>query len=75
MGKAFARLEKQVQGRSSTRQRWIPPTVRTAEVEKALLEVMAYLALHVATDENDASDSALVAAYHEFKKHLEGTVS
>lgn len=43
-------------------------------MEKFLLELGAYLALHVATDEEDASDSALVEAYHTFKKHLEGTI-
>lgn len=75
MGKAFRRLEKQVQGRTSTRQRWIPPAVRCAELEKALLEVMHYLATEVANDEASASDSAFTEAYHEFKKHLEGTVS
>lgn len=75
MGKTFKRLEKQVQGRTGSRQRWIPPTVRIAELEKFVLELGAYLALHVANDEDDPSDHALVEAYTEFKKHLEGTVS
>lgn len=74
MGKAFRRLEKQVQGRTAPRSRWIPPAVRCAEVEKFLLELGAYLALHIANDENDPSDVGLVESYHEFKKHLEGTV-
>lgn len=74
MGKAFRRLERQVEGRTGTRWRWIPPAVRCAEVEKFVLELGAYLALHVANDPDDPSDAALVEAYTDFKKHLEGII-
>lgn len=47
---------------------------RIRELEKLLLELGAYTALHIANDEEDASDQAVVEAYTEFKKHLEGTV-
>jgi len=43
-------------------------------VEVLLLELSAYLAFHVATDPETAGDAALVEAYEEFKKLLEGTV-
>lgn len=75
MGKAFRRLERQVQGRTPTRVRYIPLPHRTTELEVFLLELGAYLALHVANDPEDASDQAFIEAYHQFKKHLEGTVS
>lgn len=74
MARAFTRLERQVRGRSGSRTRYVPFPTRVAEMEKFLLELGAYLALHVANDPEDASDQALVAAYTDFKKHLEGTI-
>jgi len=43
-------------------------------VEVLLLELSAYIALHVATDSADPNDNGLVEAHEEFKKLLEGTV-
>jgi len=74
MGRAFTRLSSQVQGRHSSRPRFVPLPARFAELEKALLEVMHYLCTEVANDPASPSDSSLTAAYHEFKKHLEGTI-
>jgi len=74
MGKAFRRLETQVQGRRGLRTRYVPFPARVRELEKFLLELGAYLALHVANNPEDPSDAGLVESYEEFKKHLEGTV-
>lgn len=74
MGKAFTRLVNQVNGRHSSRPRVVPFQVRLAELEKATLELMAYLTVEVANDPQSSSDAALTAAYVEYKKHLEGTV-
>jgi len=74
MGKAFNRLEKQVQGRTGLRTRYVPFPVRMLEVEKFLLELGSYLSTVVATDPDSPGDAALVSAYTEYKKHLEGTV-
>lgn len=74
MGKAFRRLEKQVEGRRALRTRYVPFPARIRALEMLALELGAYLALHVANNPEDSSDSALVEAYEEFKKLLEGTV-
>jgi len=74
MGKAFTRLTSQVQGRTPGRTRYVPLPARLAELEKAILETLHYLCTEVANDPASPSDSALTAAYHEFKKHLEGTI-
>jgi len=74
MGKAFNRLSSQVQGRNPSRTRYVPFPARVTELEKAILELMAYLCVQVANDPASPADSALTAAYHEFKKHLEGTI-
>lgn len=74
MGRAFRRLTKQVEGRTTPRKRWLPIPQRLLQSEKLLLELAAYLATEVANDEASASDQALVEAYHEFKKFLEGVV-
>lgn len=74
MGKAFNRLEKQVQGRTGLRTRYVPFPVRMLEVEKFLLELGAYLATEIASDPDSPSDASFVSAYTEYKKHLEGTV-
>lgn len=73
MGKAFRRLEKQVQGRNPGRTRYVPFPVRVAELEVALLELMSYVNT-IATDKESAQDQAFVEAYTAFKQHLEGTV-
>lgn len=75
MGKAFRRLEKQVQGRNPGRTRYVPFPVRVSELEVAVLELMAYLAVQIATDPESPPDQALTEAYASFKKHLEGTVT
>lgn len=74
MGKAFRRLEKQVEGRRTLRSRYVPVPARIRALEVFLLELGAYLALHVANDPEAAGDSGLVESYEEFKKLLEGTV-
>jgi len=74
MGKAFNRMTRQVMGRSQTRVRRVPFPLRVAALEVLLLEVSAYLAVTLAQNPEDAADHALVEAYHEFKKHLEGTI-
>lgn len=74
MGKAFNRLATQVQGRNPGRTRYVPFPARVAELEKAILETMAYLCVNIANDGASPTDTALTAAYHEFKKHLEGTI-
>lgn len=74
MGKAFARLEKQVLGRVSPRNRRLRFPERIRMLEVFALELGSYLQKHVATNPEDASDAALVAAYEEFKVALEGTI-
>jgi len=74
VGKAFRRIEKQVEGRRPLRTRYVPFPARMRAVEVLLLELSAYIALHVATDSASADDLGFVEAYEEFKKHLEGTV-
>jgi len=74
MGKAFKRLEKQVQDRSRGLNRVVSWDARIRHTEVFLLELGSYLQLHVATDMESAADAALVAAYTDFKVHLEGTI-
>lgn len=74
MGKAFARLVKQVQGRGSVRQRRIRYSDRMRALEVALLEVMSYLAVNVANDPESVGDLNLVQAYTDLKTHLEETI-
>lgn len=74
MGKAFNRLTRQVMGRSQARVRRVPFPTRVAALEVMVLELAAYLAVHVANDPESPPDAALTAAYTEFKKHLEGTI-
>jgi len=74
MGKAFRRLEKQVGERRAGANRFITWQTRIRNVEVFLLELGSYLQKHVATNPEDASDSALLEAYTEYKKVLEGTV-
>lgn len=74
MGKAFNMLTKQVNGRHSSRTRYVPFPTRVAELEKATLELYAYICREIANDSESPTDQGLVAAYAEFKKHLEGTI-
>lgn len=74
MGRAFARLVRQVEGRGSVRQRRIRYSDRMRALEIALLETMAYLCVHIANDGDSPADVGLTAAYHELKQHLEETV-
>lgn len=74
MGKTFQRLEKQVQGRRAGASRHLSWAARIRNTEVFLLELGAYIQLHVATNPEDASDANVVASYTEFKKALEGTV-
>lgn len=74
MGKAFRRLETQVQGRRGLRTRYVPFPARVRALEVFLLELGAYLAVHIANDPASPGDAGLTEAYEEFKKLLEGTV-
>lgn len=74
MGKAFNRLEKQVQGRRAGATRHLSWDARIRNTEVFLLELGSYIQLHVATNPEDASDANVVAAYTDFKVALEGTV-
>lgn len=74
MGKAFNRLEKQVTGRRAGANRIVSWSTRIRNVEVFLLELGSYLQKHVATNPEDPSDSALLEAYTDYKKTLEGTV-
>jgi len=75
MGKAFRRLEKQVNDRvTATRRPFIPLDTRVRHCEVFLLELGAYLAVHVATNPDDASDANFIASYTDFKVSLESTV-
>lgn len=74
MGKAFRRLEKQVQDRRAGAARSLSYSARLRSTEVFLLELGSYLQKHVATNPEDASDQALLEAYTDFKKALEGTV-
>jgi len=74
MGRTFQRLEKQVQGRRIRAARQLSWSARIRNTEVFLLELGSYLQLHVATDPESPPDAALVAAYTDFKVHLEGTI-
>lgn len=74
MGKAFKRLEKQVQDRRAGAARAVSWSDRIRNTEVFLLELGSYLQKHVATNPEDASDQGLLEAYTDYKKALEGTV-
>lgn len=75
MGKAFKRLEKQVNDRvSRTTRSWVPTETRLRHAEVFLLELGSYVQKHVATNPEDESDAAFLAAYTDFKVALEGTI-
>lgn len=74
MGRTFKRLQNQVGGRVSARDRTVPWSARISALEVATLEVMHYLAVQIANDEASPADQGLTEAYHEFKKQLEAVV-
>jgi len=75
MGKAFRRLEKQVNDRVRQPGRsWVPTEVRLRNTEVFLLELGSYIQKHVATNPEDESDSSFLAAYTDYKVALEGTI-
>lgn len=74
MGKAFKRLEKQVQDRRAGATRVVSWSDRIRNTEVFLLELGSYVQKHVATNPEDASDQAFLEAYTDYKRTLEGTV-
>lgn len=76
MGKAFKRLEKQVGDRRAGVQRQATWQSRIAALEVFLLELGAAMMTEIQLTDGDVLPhrQALVEAYTDYRKHLEGVV-
>lgn len=74
MGRVFKQLEKRVEGRHSSRDRFVRNEERLRSVEVALYELLHYTTRQVATNGDSPADVALTQAAADYEQTLERTV-